>query len=108
MKKQTKKETAELFNNMAKKYGVLDASRSGGGHDRYRLGKEGPKKALFLACSRAGWMCIYIDKNEKCLLENNGFLCEPTRDDEDYDYRTRVNAEDFDVFIKLVQKHLGR
>ena len=44
----------------------------------------------------------------KIVLENNGFPCVSTRDDENYDYRTRVNAADFDAFLKIVQKHLGR
>ena len=108
MKKPSVDETVETFSSLTKEYGVLDSSKSGGGHNRFRLGKEGSEKALFLACSRAGWMRVYIDKGEKALLENNGFPCEPTRDDEGYDYRTRVNSEDFDFFLKLVQKHLGR
>ena len=108
VKKQSVDETVETFGSLTKEYGVLDSSKSGGGHNRFRLGKEGREKALFLACSRAGWMRVYVDKGEKALLENNGFPCEPTRDDADYDYRTRVNAEDFEVFLKLVQKHLGR
>lgn len=108
MKKLSVNETVEAFSGLAKKYGVLDSSKSGGGHDRFRLGKEGRGKAQFLACSRAGWIRVYVDKGEKALLEGNGFPCEPTRDDEKYEYRTRVNKEDFDVFLALVQKHLGR
>ena len=108
VKKASVKETVEAFSSLSKEYGVLDSSKSGGGHNRFRLGKVGREKALFLVCSRAGWMRVYIDKGEKALLENNGFPCEPTRDDENYDYRARVNAEDFEVFLKLVQKHLGR
>lgn len=99
VKKLSKQETAETFNSLTKEYGVLDSSKSGGGHDRFRLGKEGASKPLFLACSRVGWMCVYVEGNEKMLLENNGFPCTPTRDDEDYEYKTRVNAEDFEEFL---------
>ena len=108
MKKLSKNETIKTFYRMAKEYGVLDSSKSGGGHDRFRLGKVGSRKALFLACSRVGWMCVYIDKNEKNYLENNGFPCEPTSGDENYEYKTRVDDNYFGVFLKLVQIHLGR
>ena len=104
----SKTETVKAFSSLAKNYGVLDEAKSGGGHDRFRLGKERQSKPLFLVCSRVGWMCVYIDENEKIVLENNGFPCVSTRDDENYDYRTRVNAADFDAFLKIVQKHLGR
>ena len=107
MKHLSKSETVETFYNLTKEYGVLDNAKSGGGHDRFRLGKEGSKKALFLACSRVGWMCVYIDKAEKDLLENNGFPCESTSGDENYNYRTRINVDDFGIFLKLVKKHLG-
>lgn len=109
MGKLNKQETADRFYNMSNEYEVLDHSKSGGGHDRFRLGKEGTAKPLFLACSRAGWMRLYIDKEEKKLLESNGFRCEQTTyKDEKYDYRARVNTEDFDDFLKLVRDHLGR
>ena len=52
-------------------------------------------------------MCVYIDKAEKGLLENNGFPCESTSGDENYNYKTRVNVDDFGIFLKLVKKHLG-
>ena len=59
--KLDRKETVESFHKLTTKYGVLDHSKSGGGHDRFYLGKEGHRKPMFLACSRAGWMCIYCD-----------------------------------------------
>ena len=109
MKKLTKQETADLFYDLASKYGVLDHSNSGGIHDRYYLGKEDSRKPLLLACSRVGWMCIYFDKEEKNGLERNGYSCEQVdADSVKWDYRTRVNAEDFDTFLRLVKEHLGR
>ena len=109
MKKLSKSETAKTFAGLAKKYGVLDHSQSDGVHDRFRLGKEGKSKSLFLACSRVGWMCVYMDWNEKVLLENNGFPCESANPDKDnYDYKAHVNADEFDSFLEIVQKHLGR
>ena len=109
MEKLNKQETADRFYNMTNEYGVLDHSRSGGGHDRYYLGKEDSRKPLFLACSRAGWMCVYFDKEEKNILESNGYSCEQVdAESVKWDYRTRVNVEDFAVFLKLVQDHLGR
>ena len=107
--KLDRKETIESFHKLTTKYGVLDHSKSGGGHDRFYLGKEGRGKPMFLACSRVGWMCIYCDLSEKVILENNGFKCvQNTSNDDNYEYRAHVDFEDFDKFLKLVQGHLGR
>ena len=109
MNKLSKSETAALFNEMARKYGVLDHTKSGGGHDRTYLGKTGNNKALFLACSRVNWMCVYLDATEKVLLVNNGFGCEPiSSGDEPYEYRCHVNVSDFDLFLSIVKKYMGR
>ena len=107
--KPSKSETTETFANLAKTYGVLDRFTTDDVHDRFRLGKEGGSKPLFLACSRVGWMCVYFDWNEKVLLESKGFSCQPANADKDkYDYKAHINAEDFDTFLEIVQKHLGR
>lgn len=107
--KLNRKETAENFQKLTTKYGVLDHSKSGGGHDRFYLGKEGRGKPMFLACSRVGWMCVYCDLSEKVILENNGFECaQNTSNNDNYEYRVHVDFEDFDKFLKLVQGHLGR
>lgn len=108
MDKLTKQETVERFRKLSEKYGVLDYLKSGGTHDRFYLGKLGPCKPLFLACSRVGWVCVYIDKPEMTLLSNNGFQCETVAsDDERYEYKTRVDAEKFDCFLKLVNGYLN-
>lgn len=109
MEKLTKQETVSLFKNLAEQHGVLDQSKSGGGHERFRLGKVGKNKPLFLACSRVGWMCVYVDKTESALLNQNGFVCEAIpSNDEPYDYRAHISASDFDKFLDMVQKYLGR
>ena len=109
MEKLTKQETVVLFDSLAKKYGVLDQAKSGGGHDRFRLGKDGNSKSLFLACSRVGWMCVYVDSTEKVLLENNGFTCKSiTSGDELYEFRCRINADDFERFFEVVKEYLNR
>lgn len=109
MGKLTKQETVALFDSLAKKYGVLDQSKSGGGHDRFRLGKEGKSKSMFLACSRVGWMCVYVDSTEKVLLENNGFPCKSiSSGDELYDFRCRIDSESFTRFFEIVKEYLNR
>ena len=45
--KPDRKETVENFHKLTTKYGVLDLSKSGGGHDRFYLGKEGHRKRCF-------------------------------------------------------------
>ena len=107
MKPSKKQETTELFREMASEYNVLDHSKSDKSHDRSYLGKEGSQKALFLACSRVGKICVYFDKSEKPLLDNNGFTCE-VNPSSGWDYRTYVDSKDFEAFLKLVQSHLGR
>ena len=61
MGKITKQETVKKFADLAREHNVLDYSKSGGDHDRFYLGKSGANKPLFLACSRVGWMCVYVD-----------------------------------------------
>ena len=107
--KLNRKETAEAFQKLTTNYGVLDHSKSGGTHDRFYLGKEGGGKPKFLACSRAGWMCIYCDMSEKVILDNNGFKCaKNTPNNGNYEYRIHVDFEDFNKFLKHVQGHLER
>ena len=100
-------ETAETIYSLANEYGVLDDKNTKTDHKRFYLGKESHEKSQFLVCARAGWLCVYFNSNEKMVLENNGFPCEPAKD-KTYHFKTRVNAEDFDEFLKIVQKHLGR
>lgn len=107
MESMTKQETTTTFRNMANDYNVLDRSKSDRVHDRSYLGKEDAKKAMFLACSRVGWMCVYFDKEEKALLESNGFVCEEDTKS-NWDYRAHIDAKDFDAFLRLVRDHLGR
>lgn len=104
MDKLTKQETADNFRKLSEKYGVLDYYKSGSAYERFYLGKLGPCKPLFLAYSRAGWVCVYIDKTEKVLLVNNGFPCERvTSGDERYEYKSHIDYKDFDAFLKLVK-----
>ena len=108
MDKLTKQETADYFRRLAEKYAVLDYSKSGGGHDRFYIGKIGMGKPLFLACSRVGWVCVYVDQPEKVLLANKGFQYEKVlSDDERYEYRVRVDADCFDSFFKAVGDYLN-
>lgn len=100
-------ETAETIYSLANEYGVLDDKNTKTDHKRFYLGKEGREKSQFLLCARAGWLCVYFNNSEKMVLENNGFPCEPAKD-KTYHFKTRVNGEDFDTFLKIVQKHLGR
>lgn len=109
MGKLTKQETVKIFTVLAREHNVLDYLKSGGGHDRFYLGKRGASKPLFLACSRVGWLCVYVDSTEKQLLLNNGFACEQvTSSDEGYAYRTRVNVDEFETFLNIVKEYLKR
>ena len=109
MEKLTKQETAKRFADLAREHNVLDHSKSGGGHDRFYLGKTGTNKPMFLACSRVGWMCIYVSSTEKQLLLNNGFPCDQVASsDEGYAYRTRVNVDEFETFLNIVKEYLKR
>ena len=108
MEKLSRQETADYFRRLAEKYSVLDYFKSGGGHDRFYIGKIGMGKPLFLACSRVGWVCVYVDQPEKVYLVNKGFQFEKVlSDDERYEYRVRVDADSFDSFLKAVRDYLN-
>lgn len=108
MAKLTKLETVEYFRKLSDKYKVLDYSKTCGSHDRFYIGKMGTCKPLFLACSRVGWVCVYVDKPEKVLLTNNGFICEKvTSGDERYEYKAHIDSEQFVPFLKIVGDYLN-
>ena len=107
----TKTETAALFKTLGNKYGLIDHVNpgEGKGHDYYYIGKVGSKKALFKACSRVNWMCLYFDKPEKALISNNGFTCEQVQSsDESYDYKARIERDEFEKILHIIQTYLGR
>ena len=101
-------DTFRAFSALSKYYDVNDAIKSGGGHNRIRIGKDGMSKATFLGCSRVGWICLYYDKQEKKLVDKLGFKSEPASSDESYDYRAHVDFNDFDRLLKNIKTYLNR
>lgn len=103
-----KVETFRTFESIAESYGVCDMVTRGGTHERLRLGKTGKDKARFLACSRKGWICLYYDERDRYWM--NGICPDETRvlSDESYDYRCRVEPEQFELLLQKIADVLGR
>ena len=102
-----KQEVFQLFEDKADAFGVCDMVTRDGTHERLRMGKEGRKKARFLACSRDGWICLYYDARDKYWMND---ICPdetPVVNDESYDYRCRVEPEQFEDLLQKIADILG-
>ena len=100
-------ETYELFESIADSYGVCDMATQDGVHYRVRMGKKGKEKARFLACSRDGWMCLYYDYKDRGWINSICGNETAVVNDESYDFRCRVEPEQFNALITKTAEILG-